>query len=113
MTLTLVSVGLSSHLDLSLRALEAARGAHHVYVEAYTMRLDTTVEAAVQVAERIRSAIEGRRFEIGQGQSLGITVSLGVASLPAQETSVEKLVAAADKALYEAKEKGRNRVVMG
>jgi len=45
MTLTLISVGLSSHLDLSLRALEAARGAHHVYAEAYTMRLDTTVEA--------------------------------------------------------------------
>ena len=45
MTLTLVSVGLSSHMDLSLRALEAARSAHHVYAEEYTMRLDTTVEA--------------------------------------------------------------------
>jgi diphthine synthase len=43
MTLTLISVGLSSHLDLSLRALEAARGAHHVYAEEYTMRLDTTI----------------------------------------------------------------------
>ncbi|OGD54172.1 diphthine synthase [Candidatus Bathyarchaeota archaeon RBG_13_60_20] len=44
MTLTLVSVGLSSHLDLSLRAIEAAKSAHHVYAEEYTMRLDTTVE---------------------------------------------------------------------
>src|SRR4030042_613450 len=44
MTLTLVSVGLSSHLDLSLRAIEAAKSAHHVYAEEFTMRLDTTVE---------------------------------------------------------------------
>lgn len=71
---------------------------------------ETGMEAAALVAERIRSAIEGQRFDIGQGQSIAITVSIGVASLPAQETSVEKLVAVADKALYEAKEGGRNRV---
>ena len=45
MTLTLIGIGLNSHMDLSLRALEAARDAHHVYVETYTMKLDTTLEA--------------------------------------------------------------------
>ncbi len=42
MTLTLVSVGLSSHMDLSLRAIEAARQADVVYAETYTMKLETT-----------------------------------------------------------------------
>lgn len=42
MTLTLVSIGLSSHMDLSLRAIEAARRADVVYAETYTMRLETT-----------------------------------------------------------------------
>lgn len=74
---------------------------------------ETGVDAAAQMAERIRSAIEGHRFDVGQGQSIGITVSIGVASLPPPETSVEKLVAVADKALYEAKEGGRNKVCRG
>ncbi len=42
MTLTLVSIGLNSHKDLSLRAVEAARHADAVYAETYTMKLDTT-----------------------------------------------------------------------
>jgi len=40
-TLTLISIGLSSHRDLSLRAIEAARQADRVYAETYTMKLDT------------------------------------------------------------------------
>jgi diphthine synthase len=52
MTLTLISIGLSSHLDLSLRAIEAARRAHHVFAETYTMRLDTTVEALGETVGR-------------------------------------------------------------
>lgn len=74
---------------------------------------ETGLEGAVLVAERIRSTIEGHCFDIGQGQNIGITVSIGVASLPSQEVSVEKLVAMADKVLYEAKEDGRNRVYRG
>jgi diphthine synthase len=41
-TLTLISIGLNSHKDLSLRAIEAARHADTVYAETYTMKLDTT-----------------------------------------------------------------------
>ena len=71
---------------------------------------ETGMEGAVLTAERIRSLVEVHRFDIGQGQTINITVSIGAASLPPRETSDEKLTAAADKALYEAKEGGRNRV---
>ncbi|MBN2334705.1 diphthine synthase [Candidatus Bathyarchaeota archaeon] len=42
MTLTLISIGLNSHKDLSLRAIQAAQDADHLYAETYTMKLDTT-----------------------------------------------------------------------
>lgn len=74
---------------------------------------ETGAEEAMQMAERIRCAIEQHRFDIGHGRNTGITVSLGVASLAAQQTTAEKLVAMADQALYAAKEGGRNRVCRG
>lgn len=74
---------------------------------------ETDPEGAVHMAERIRRAIEEHRFDIGQRQNINVTVSIGVASLPPQETSIERLVEDADKALYEAKKGGRNRVCGG
>jgi diguanylate cyclase (GGDEF)-like protein len=47
------------------------------------------------------------------GQVLGrITVSIGVSAFPGHGATVEELVRAADKALYRAKEEGRDRVVV-
>jgi diphthine synthase len=46
--ITLISIGLNSHRDLSLRAIEAARAADTVYVENYTMKLDTTIAELVE-----------------------------------------------------------------
>lgn len=100
--------GLSDLLVKQARAID--RVCRYGGEEISVILPETGMEEAVQMAERIRCAIEDHRFDIGQGQSTRITVSIGVASLPAQETSVEKLVAVADKALYEAKEGGRNRV---
>jgi diguanylate cyclase (GGDEF)-like protein len=69
-------------------------------------------EAAMHFGERIRKAIERYPFRF-QGQDVQVTVSVGVASLPyAPVTDHIQLVAAADKALYAAKERGRNRVVV-
>ncbi|MGG5821852.1 PleD family two-component system response regulator [Falsiroseomonas sp. HW251] len=68
----------------------------------------TGQEEAVIVGERLRGAIAGTPVEAGSDR-LSITASVGVAAAEAG-ASVEALVAAADSALYRAKNAGRNRV---
>jgi len=70
---------------------------------------ETGLEAAACVAERMRAAVEAQPFEVNTGTPLHITVSIGVAS-SLHANGAEALVAAADTALYVAKEGGRNRV---
>ena len=65
--------------------------------------------AALDVAERIRSSIAGGRFGPSNATA-AITVSVGVASFAVHATSVDDLVEAADRALYRAKDRGKNRV---
>ena len=71
---------------------------------------DTDGDTAAGVAERVRSHIAGREFEI-PGATLSLTASIGVTSLRNVGDSVEALMKRADVALYEAKNGGRNRVV--
>jgi diguanylate cyclase (GGDEF)-like protein len=63
-----------------------------------------------RVAERIRRTLEGLTVEMPDGRTVQFTASFGAASFPTYD-SVDSLLAAADGALYEAKESGRNRVV--
>jgi diguanylate cyclase (GGDEF)-like protein len=72
---------------------------------------ETTSEGASQVAEKLRSFIESKRFEF-KGQQLGVTMTFGVATLRKGET-LDHCIARADTALYEGKEQGRNRVTVG
>ena len=67
----------------------------------------TTRSQAVELAERLRAAVERRHFA-GIGK---VTVSVGVAELDA-DTSATSVIEAADAALYTAKHNGRNRVVL-
>jgi diguanylate cyclase (GGDEF)-like protein len=73
--------------------------------------------AVLTVAERIRSAIESLKVEYEDGTHLrvidALSASIGVATYPDGGTAVERLLQAADKALYRAKDAGRNRVVDG
>jgi diguanylate cyclase (GGDEF)-like protein/PAS domain S-box-containing protein len=73
---------------------------------------ETEATAAMEVAERLRRAVEAAAMATGGGE-LRITVSIGAASLSGDTTSVEALLKRADVALYEAKQSGRNRVVTG
>ncbi|MEX0409212.1 PleD family two-component system response regulator [Aquibium sp. LZ166] len=72
---------------------------------------DTDGAIAEKVAERVRSEIERAVFEVGAGEGVPVTVSVGVATLNRAGDSVETLMKRADDALYEAKNGGRNRVV--
>lgn len=73
----------------------------------------TDRKIARQRAEDLRAIIqEGAPIYHNKKQLPNITVSLGVALLPEHGNSAVDLLAAADKALYQAKEEGRNRVVV-
>lgn len=64
---------------------------------------------AVSLANTIREKIEVRKILLRR-QETTITVSIGVASFPADGEDARSLIEKADKAMYEAKQKGRNRV---
>jgi diguanylate cyclase (GGDEF)-like protein len=76
---------------------------------------ETGADEAFALAERLRLSLEGHTFRVVRGDGaaaeLRVTASIGVASLGDHAESAERLVRAADRALYEAKAAGRNRVV--
>ncbi len=71
---------------------------------------ETTLEQAVAVAERIRASVEAQTIPAGTNAKQRLTLSLGVASFPDGAKDAASLINTADKALYRAKELGRNRV---
>ncbi len=73
------------------------------------MQADRTV--ALQAAQRACAAVESAPISIEGGPELRVTVSAGAAALPDDAVTGPDLVAAADKALYAAKSRGRNRAV--
>jgi diguanylate cyclase (GGDEF)-like protein len=64
---------------------------------------------ALELAERLRQAIEGQAIRHG-GREIRVTASFGVATFPETARTWDSLFVAADKALYEAKRGGRNQV---
>jgi diguanylate cyclase (GGDEF)-like protein len=69
---------------------------------------DTEQQGARQLSERLRAGIEDCLPPAGKL----ITASIGVALIPEHATTSAAVIAAADRALYQAKASGRNRVVI-
>jgi two-component system cell cycle response regulator len=72
---------------------------------------DTDFRQAQSVAERVRTAVAERGFDVGTGLPLAVTVSVGVALNEHNDDTPESMLKRADVALYRAKREGRNRVV--
>ena len=70
---------------------------------------ETSLNSAVAIAERIRTAIESFNFK-SLGCQHGVTISIGISEFPIHGMETKELVNRADEALYEAKTSGRNRV---
>jgi diguanylate cyclase (GGDEF)-like protein len=72
---------------------------------------NTGTEDAVKLAERVRQAVEQESCQL-QDQIIDVTVSIGVASYNKDTLSLEALLRRADDSMYQAKNQGRNRVVV-
>jgi diguanylate cyclase (GGDEF)-like protein/PAS domain S-box-containing protein len=71
----------------------------------------TGLEAALGAAERLRHAIAQTSLPLADGRMLRFTVSIGVSAGAAHTVSLPDLLKLADRALYTAKNRGRNQVV--
>lgn len=78
--------------------------------EEFAVLLPSTDEpSAGATAERVRSAIENLRIQVGETEIM-VTISIGISGFAAGDVSIEPAMVRADRALYQAKEQGRNRV---
>ncbi len=72
---------------------------------------ETSLSAAMTVAEKLRVAIAGEAFQSDEGDVFHISASSGVTSWTDDLSNVRAVLSACDRALYEAKAQGRNRVI--
>ncbi len=69
-------------------------------------------QVALEIAERCRLALSGTPVRVHSGARLDLTGSFGLACLSADAGDVDTLIRSADRALYAAKDQGRDRVVV-
>ena len=71
---------------------------------------ETERQEALSMADQLRARIEKDTFQLPSGLEITLTASIGVAVFPTDARTESQLVAAADAAVYEAKNEGRNCV---
>ena len=72
----------------------------------------TEVSGASEVAEKLRKSVETIPVESDNGEPISFTISLGVDQISEGDNGIDDVLERVDKALYKAKESGRNRVVL-
>jgi diguanylate cyclase (GGDEF)-like protein len=70
-----------------------------------------TLDAACVVGERLRSAVQGSAFEVGNRPSIDVTISIGVSEFGRDGDTLDEFLSVADQRLYRAKHEGRNCVI--
>lgn len=78
--------------------------------EFIVMMPETKMQSGLEICERLRASIEQERFQ-GREKASYLTISIGLSVFPEAGETAESLITAADSALYEAKQSGRNRVM--
>jgi diguanylate cyclase (GGDEF)-like protein len=98
--------------EISLRILREMDTIGRIGGEEFAILLrETQQEGAMEVAERLREAFTVEQINLeGQKEPIHFTVSMGLATLNSNDESIDSLLNRADKALYEAKRTGRNKV---
>jgi len=74
------------------------------------MMVDCDFLAASDIAQRLCREIEKEEIDVDE-HTIKITISIGLSMLSDDDSSIEQVILRADKALYKAKEQGRNRVI--
>ena len=73
--------------------------------------VETDFENAFKIAERIRINVENIKLFDDKGNQVKLTISIGIAKYTNERDSLQELMMDSDRALYKAKNEGRNRVV--
>ena len=99
---------LSKHINHRIRSTDYAfrYGGEEIMI----IFTETDIFMAEKIAEDLRKTIEKKPFSLDNGQSINITVSIGLAAYPIHAEEATLLVSNVDIALYKAKEDGRNHV---
>ncbi|OGR83023.1 MAG: hypothetical protein A2901_01825 [Elusimicrobia bacterium RIFCSPLOWO2_01_FULL_54_10] len=96
----------AQHLGLHLRAVDfLCRFGGEEFVAVFA---ETSGETALTLAERIRESFAAQKIPIGDGREISATVSIGITEY-AKIENISDLIDRADRALYKAKENGRNQ----
>ncbi len=81
--------------------------------EFVVLLIETNRQNAVLMAERLRELVEREKFPNEEKQPEGnFTITVGVAEFPSDGTDIQQIISKADKALYEGKKLGKNRVAV-
>ncbi|HBD9373644.1 TPA: diguanylate cyclase [Legionella pneumophila] len=106
--LVLKEIGQILNSDIRLGDIAARYGGEEFVLLLY----DIDAQAAKMKAENLRSAISNLQVKYGAQPVGQITASIGISIYPDDAKSPAELIEAADKALYQAKYKGRNKVLL-